>query len=139
MNVTFTALVVHLLKYQNELNQAGLHFRFEDSPNLYRDRIVITTGNSFSPSYCTITSHLWDNSKEMTLNMAHSRKYHFRINPIDHRPHIVFYNNEMHVDPTEMPSDLKALGEYVLKIILNLDDRIKNEKLLLIHHNLNGY
>ena len=123
--LTFPMLVTQLGVNETELQNMGFDFSYSVNDNLYRDEVSINSHDYFKHYYFTIEHRKWDLHREFTLQSTNSRRFYYRLDPINGNP--IRINKDNFYYENEMPPDLEQFAQGVLDLLHEVFNKIQND------------
>jgi hypothetical protein len=128
----FSLLALYFGKNYQNLANFGLIVDLDTTDNLFKDTLTITFHENFTVYIFSIQHLNWNRYREFIMSTNISQKFVYRLTPISNDPiRIRKKYDSWSSDSTPLPNDLKLFGEEILRLILDLNTKVHNDKLSL--------
>jgi hypothetical protein len=119
--LTFSQLVVQLLRHKETLEENGFTINLKQNENLYKDELVINKKINFKEFYFSTQPYLWNTHKQFSFSTNLSYKqFTFRINTTTGLP-------ESYQNQSEMNNDLVPFANDIFHIFQVINEQLTDD------------
>lgn len=122
-SLTFYSLVTQLIRHEQTFKDMGFQIEYLPKENIFMDLLMISWQYGCHRCFFVTEHRSWDQLREFCLYTNNSDKYYYRLNPVNGCP--IRVNQSSLWFPSTMTLELEQFGDQIIRIINELQDKIK--------------